>query len=182
MNSSTSGLESLVRAGDIDGLGTVYSESGGILLRPTESILVQLASCDLAAYGSWRMFFPKRIFHPLPGNPSGTVYITSERLVFLRKIDSWKEVKPLLTPLGLPAAAEKGAKLRRLEARGARQYCEALLSRLELAHMKRTTWSSRFRLRSRDGRKYELFLRTRHDDPAFFDSLERAMRTAILSK
>src|SRR5439155_25424818 len=62
--------------------------------------------------------FPKRIFHPLPGKPSGTLHVTSDRLIFIRAIDVWKEVKPLLTPLGLPTAAERESSLNRLMAIG----------------------------------------------------------------
>lgn len=144
--------------------------------------MAQREGCDLSAYGSWRIFFPKRIFHPLPGKPSGTIHVTSERLIFLRNIDVWKEVKPLLTPLGLPTAAEKESKLKGLKAKGARQYCEVRLSQLRLVRATRGPWFLRCRLISEDGGKYELFLRTDTDDPAFFEFLERAIRQSVSEK
>ena len=169
-------MKSPIRAGDVDGLGHVYSEFGGPILGAAETILAERRGWDVAAYSSWRIFFPKPIFHPLPGSPSGTLHLTSERLIFLRRIDVWKEVKPLLTPLGIPAAAEKESRLKRLKAQGARQYCEVFLSQFRLVGIKRRSWFIRFRLLTADGGKYELFLRTGKEDSDFFDLLESALR------
>ncbi len=172
----TISTDSPIRAGDIDGLGRIYSEFGGPFLRPKETVIAHREGCDLSAYRSWRTLFPKRIFHPLPGKPSGTIHVTSERLIFLRNIDIWREVKPLLTPLGLPTAAEKESKLKGLKAKGARQYCEVRLSQLRLVHATRRPWFLRCRLISEDGGKYEIFLRTDADDSPFLEFLERAIR------
>jgi len=169
-------MDEPIRAGDIDGLGQVYSEFGGPALGSDETILSQRQGCDFSAYGSWRTFFPKPIFHPLPGKPSGTIHVTSERLIFVRMIDIWKEVKPLLSPLGLAAAAEKESKLRGLKTRGARQYCEVNLSRLRLVSSKRKPWFLRCRLIAANGARYEIFLRTDIDDPGFLESLEHTIR------
>jgi len=166
--------ESPIRAGDIDGLGRVYSEQGGPILHSRETVLAQRKGCDIAAYGSWRIFFPKRLFHPMPGSPKGTIYLTSERLLFVRDIDVWQEVKPLLTPLGLPTAAEKRSKLSKLKERGARQYCEVLRAKLRPVRMKRKRMLLHFRLLSEDHRKYELFVYTDTDDPSFFEFLENS--------
>ena len=168
--------ETPIRAGDADGLGQVYSEFGGLILGPTETVLAERKGWDLAAYRSWRIFFPKPIFHPLAGSPSGTLHLTSERLIYLRNIDVWKEVKPLLTPLGIPAAAEKESRLERLKAQGARQYCEVNFPQFHLAGIKRRSWFMRFRLLASDGRRYELFLRTDQEDADFFDLLESTVR------
>src|SRR5712692_2801880 len=121
------------------------------------------------------MFFPKRIFHPLPGKPSGTIHVTSDRLIFLRAIDVWKEVKPLLTPLGLPTAAEKESKLNRLKSIGARQYCEIFPSRLQLVRVRRKSGLLHLRLTGLEGSRYEVFFYTDRDDSGFFDFLERSM-------
>ena len=164
-----------VRAGDIDGLGRVYSEFGGPILRPHEKVLHQRENCEAAIYGSWRLFFPKRLFDSLPGNPSGTIHVTSERVIFLREIDIWKEVKPLLTPLGLPTAAQKEARLKQLKARGARQYCVLSPSALKLIRLRRKPALFHARLLATDGAKYEFFVRTDKDDSGFFDLLEGAM-------
>jgi len=172
--------ESAIRSGDVDGLGRIYSEFGGPILHSQEVVLAERGGCDLAAYGSWRLFFPKRIFHPLPGKPSGTIHVTSDRVIFLRPIDVWKEVKPLLTPLGLPTAAEKEAKLNRLKAIGARQYCEIFRSKLRLVHVRRKSGLLHMRLTSTEGGRYEVFFYTDRDDPAFFDFLERSMGQSSL--
>jgi hypothetical protein len=165
-----------IRAGDIDGLGGVYSEIGGAVLRSGETLLAQRTGCDVAVYGSWRRFFPKHIFHSLPGTPSGAVHLTSQRVVFVREIDVWKEVKPLLTPLGFPAAAEKESRLKRLRAKGARQFCEVILSQLRLVQVMRKPWLLRLRFVAEDDAKYEVFVHLDKEDPDFFDLLERVAR------
>ncbi len=52
--------ETPIRAGDADGLGQVYSEFGGLILGPTETVLAERKGWDLAAYGSWRSFLGAR--------------------------------------------------------------------------------------------------------------------------
>ena len=173
---SRGSADSPISAGSIDGLGRIYSEFGGPILRSQENVLAQLKGVDMAAYGSWRIFFPRRLFHPLPGTPSGTMYVTSQRLIFLRGIDVWKEVKPLLTPLGLPAAAEKESVLQKLKAKGALQYCEILPSQLQLTRVKRKPMLLHLRLLSRVGGKFEMFVYTDREDPDFFNLLEDTMR------
>ena len=168
----------MIRAGDVDGLGRIYSEFGGPIFQADETVLAQRQGCDVAAYGSWRIFFPRRLFYPLPGNPSGTVHLTSDRLVFIRSIDVWKEVKPLLTPLGAPAAAARESKLKGMKARGVRQYCEVLYSGLKLMRAKRKPGLLHLRFIALDNRKYELFVYTDRDDPAFFDLVERTLRAS----
>jgi hypothetical protein len=167
-----------IRGGDIDGRGRVYSEFGSPILNLQETILAQRENCEVSAYRSWRTLFPGRIFHPLPGKPAGTIYLTSERLIFLRPIDVWKEVKPLLTPLGLPTAVEKESTLRGLQARGARQYCEVVLPQLHLADAKRKPWYLRCRLIAKHGGRFSLFMRTDRDDPVFLELVERTIRHA----
>ena len=173
-NSSSEGLP--VRAGDVEGLGRVYSEFGGPILGPHETLLAQRNKCDVAVFGSWRIFFPKEIFYPLPGNPSGTLHVTSERLIFLRDIDLWKEVKPLLTPLSLPTAAEKQSRMKKLKATGARQYCEVFPMQLQLVNVMRKPGLLRFRVKTKVGGRYQLLVYTDKDDPSFFDLLENTMR------
>ena len=168
----------MIRAGDVDGLGRLYSEFGGPMFQAHETVLAQRQGCDVAAYGSWRIFFPRRLFYPLPGNPSGTLHLTSERLIFIRNIDIWKEVKPLLTPLGVPTAVERESKLKGMKAIGARQYCEVSYSGHKLIRVKRKPGLLHLRFMTRDNRKYELFVYTDKDDPAFFDLIERTLRAS----
>src|SRR5947207_8386500 len=160
--------ETPIRAGDADGLGQVYSEFGGLILGPTETVLAERKGWDLAAYGSWRSFFPKPIFHPLAGSPSGTLHLTSERLIYLRNIDAWKEVKPLLTPLGIPAAAEKESDVSKRKWVAGRQYCEILLTHLRVLVRTRKPWQIRIRLLSGD-RRYGLYDDCVRDYPRFLD-------------
>jgi len=174
MKDSTAALAP-VYCGDVDGMGRVYSENGNLILLPQERLIGQRANCDLAAYGSWRILFPKSIFRSQPGTPSGTLFVTSGRLVFIRNIDVWKQVKPLLTPLGLPAAAEKEAALSKKKSVGARQYCEILLAPVWVIQLRRKSWQMRIRLLSGE-RRYELFVRSDKDDPGFFDLLEGRLR------
>ena len=58
------------------------------------------------------------------GKASSKLFVTSRRIVLVRDIDPWRELKGELTPLGIPTAAAKEAKLKKLKSLGARQYCE----------------------------------------------------------
>ncbi len=113
----------IVRAGDRNGLGIVYSSWGGLICRSNESILRTAEGWDMNVRSPWRRVLPKLIFTGFGGDVSSTLYVTTTRIVLIRKIDTWRELKGDLTPLGLPNAAAREVELRNLQATGARQYC-----------------------------------------------------------
>ncbi len=113
----------IVRAGDRNGLGTVYSSWGGLICRSNESILKTTEGWDMNVRSPWRRVLPKLIFTGFGGDVSSTLYITTTRIVLIREINTWRELKGDLTPLGLPNAAAREVELRNLRAVGARQYC-----------------------------------------------------------
>src|SRR5688572_5466185 len=114
----------VVRAGDLDGLGSVYSESGQLIAGSDEQILGTAEDWEVNVRSPWRTVLPRFVFMGFGGKVSSRLYVTTERIVLVRDIDVWREVKGELTPLGLPAAAAKEIHLKNLKSAGARQSCE----------------------------------------------------------
>jgi len=126
-----------IRAGDRNGLGTVYSTWGGLICQSGESILKTVQGWEMEVRTPWRRFLSKLIFTGFGGEVSSDLYITTRRIVLIRKIDIWRELKGELTPLGLPNAAAKEIELRRLQTSGARQFCVLDSENLRLAKSKK---------------------------------------------
>ncbi len=125
-----------VKAGDVDGLGTIYSQWGGLICHPDERIMRVGTGWEMEAMSPWRRILPGIIFTGFGGETSSKLYLTTDRIVLVRQIDTWRELAGELTPLGLPKAAEKEARLRRLQASGARQYCEVVPRQLKVVKAK----------------------------------------------
>jgi len=148
-----------VRAGDSEGLGSVYSESGDIVLIPDEEVLKTSPGWDIDVTSPWRKILPKLIFAGFGGKASSELYITNQRIVLVREIDLWRELKEELSPLGVPSAAAKEIHLRRLKSAGARQFCEIKPRNFRVVRMKRLDrrWSwLDLRLLDVDDTKYEI--------------------------
>jgi len=153
----TQAIRPPIRAGDRDGLGTVYSEWGGLITRPSETVIRTARGWDIDVISPWRRILPGTVFSGLDGEVPSSLYVTSERIVLVREIDIWREVKGDLTPLGLPTAAIKEAKLKKLKSAGARRYCEILPQEVRTvrARVKRRPRSwLHLRLLGRDDRQY----------------------------
>ena len=121
-----SGVQSgpVVRAGDLEGLRRIYSDAGGLVTESDEEIVRVAAGWDVNVRSPWRRVLPKSIFEGFSGKASSKLFITNRRIVLVRDIDPWRELKGELTPLGIPTAAAKEVRLKQLMSRGARQYCE----------------------------------------------------------
>src|SRR5438309_11685604 len=121
-----SGVQSgpVVRAGDLDGLRRIYSDAGGLVTESDEEIVRVAAGWDVNVRSPWRRVLPKSIFEGFSGKASSKLFITNRRIVLVRDIDPWRELKGELTPLGIPTAAAKEARLKKVKSLGARQYCE----------------------------------------------------------
>jgi hypothetical protein len=151
----------LVKVGDSDGLGTVYSEWGGLIVRSGEEILRTSEGWDANVSSPWRRVLPKNLFEGLSGKASSKLYVTTQRIVLVRDIDVWRQVKGELTPLGLPAAAAKEIQLKKLKAGGIRQYCELRPQAMNVVKAKRINKRSSWldlRLVGTDGRQYAITL------------------------
>ncbi len=151
----------VVRAGDLDGLGKVYSEWGGLITKSGEEILKTFEGWDLDVSSPWRKVLPKTIFAGFGGKASSKLFVTTDRIVLVREIDVWRELKEELSPLGVPAAAAKEVHLRRLKSAGVRQFCEIWPRNFRVVKMKRIDkrWSSLdLRLVGIDGRRYEVII------------------------
>src|SRR2546421_1676190 len=154
-------MGSVIGAGDEDGLGTVYSESGGLIKRSGEEILKIAQGWDIDVSSPWRKVLPKVIFAGFGGKASSKLFVTTDRIVLVREIDVWRELKEELSPLGVPAAAAKEVHLRRLKSGGVRQFCEIWPRNFRVVKMKRIDkrWSSLdLRLVGIDGRRYEVII------------------------
>ena len=151
----------VVRTGDLDGLGKVYSEWGGLITKSGEEILKTFEGWDLDVSSPWRKVLPKTIFAGFGGKASSKLFVTTDRIVLVREIDVWRELKEELSPLGVPAAAAKEVHLRRLKSAGVRQFCEIWPRNFRVVKMKRIDkrWSSLdLRLVGIDGRRYEVII------------------------
>jgi len=151
----------IVRAGDLDGLGRVYSEAGGLITESGEEILKATTGWDANVSSPWRRILPKIMFSGFGGQDSSKLFVTNKRIVLVRDIDSWRELKGELTPLGLPTAAAKEARLKKLRSLGARQYCEMHPQNLRVVKQRSLdrprSWVS-LRLIGTDGKKYAVTL------------------------
>jgi len=129
--------DEVVRVGDLSGLGSVYSEGGGLIANSGERILKVGDGWDIDISSPWRKILPKIVFAGFEGRASSRLYVTTQRVVLIREIDSWREIKEELSPLGMPAAAAKGIHLKQLKAAGGRQFCEIWPGQLRVVKMKR---------------------------------------------
>ncbi len=159
----------VVHAGDLDGLGTVYDEMGSLITKPGEHILKIAENWDIDISSPWRKVLPKIIFAGFEAKGSSRLYITTQRIVLVRDIDTWRQLKEELSPLGVPAAAAKEVHLRRLKSAGARQFCEIWPRNLRVVKIKRIDrrWSwLGLRLIGTDSRQYAITMyRTEGLDP-----------------
>src|SRR5439155_20816370 len=114
----------IVRVGDLDGLARIYSEAGGLITESGEEILRATTGWDANVSSPWRRFLPRIMFPGFGGRASSKLFVTNKRIVLVRDIDPWRELKGELTPLGLPTAAAKEARLKKVKSLGARQHCE----------------------------------------------------------
>lgn len=167
-----------VHVGDLDGLGSVYSPSGLLITKPSERILGTSEGWDMNVRSPWRRLLPKLIFPGFNTKAKSTLYVTTERIVLVREIDAWRELKEELSPLGVPTAAAKEIRLKQLKARGGRQYCEIRPTDFRVVKMKRVDrpWSwLGLRLLGTDTRQYAVTI-------SKTDGLDPEMLTLIQSR
>lgn len=172
--------DEVIRAGDQAGRLDVYTAAGELILLPHESLLRTSSGWDMTVISPWRRFLPKVIFLGFNKRASSRLYITTQRIVFLREIDPWRETTPEMTPLGMPNAVARGAELRKLRASGAWQFCEVSTNRLRVVRVQRSragvTWIG-LRLIGDNGRQYRVsFWKTDGEDVDTLSLIETRFR------
>jgi len=166
----------VLRIGDLDGLTRVYSESGGLIRKAGETILKTAEGWDIDILSPWRRVLPKTLFAGFGGTASSGLYVTTERIVLIRDVDVWREVKGELSPLGIPAAVAKEVHLKKLKSMGARQFCEIWPRNLRVVKKKRInkrlSWLD-LRLLGTDGKQYAITIwKTNGLDPETLTLIE----------
>jgi hypothetical protein len=137
----------------------VYSEGGGLIGKSGEEILRTGDGWEINIRSPWRTVLPKTIFPGFGGKSSSKLYVTTDRIVLVRDIDVWRELKEEMSPLGVPAAAAKEVRLKRLKSAGALQFCEIRPRNFRVIKVKRTDRGSSWldlRLIGTDGRQYAI--------------------------
>jgi hypothetical protein len=126
----------VVRVGGLDGLNTVYTSEGDLITLPDERILGADKGWELEVATPWRRFLPTVIFPAYRGDVSSRLYVTTDRIVFIREIDPFRETKGDMTPYGFPGAVAKKVHLKEAKAAGARAFCEFWPKRLSIARLR----------------------------------------------
>ncbi len=151
----------LVYAGDVDGRGKIYSVDGGLILLPGETMLRVASNWDLDVISPWRRIMPKVVFPGFNGRATSRLYITDQRIALIRQVDSWREVKGDMTPLGIPNAIARKAQLDAFRASGVLQFCQIRPSGLRVVTARRrakpNSWLS-MRLKGTDGAQYAIMI------------------------
>src|SRR2546426_3499139 len=151
----------VVRVGDLDGLRRIYSDTGGLITESDEQIVRVATSWDVNVRSPWRKFLPRSMFEGFDGKATSKLFVTNRRIVFVRDIDPWRQLKGELTPLGIPTAAAKEVRLKQLKSRGARQYCEFRPQDFRVVRRRRfdrpRSWLD-LRVFGVDGRRYAITL------------------------
>lgn len=125
-----------VRAGSLEGLGTVYESGGQLVNLSNERILGVDEGWELQVRTPWRRILPTIVFPGFYGNVSSRLYVTTDRIVFIREIDPFRETKGDMTPYGFPGAIAKKIHLKEAKAAGARAFCEFWPQRLHIARVR----------------------------------------------
>jgi len=170
-----------VRAGNVEGRGSLYDAKGNLLGRPGESYLEIAVGWDMDVWSPWRRFLPKPIFMGFSTKVDSRLYITTDRIVLIREIDPWRETTGEMSPLGIPNAVAKQSELKKLKEAGIKQYCEVYPQTMKLVSSRRYVKRGSMvdmRLVGPDGRQYAIsFWKTDGRDNKVLDLIEAQFRS-----
>ncbi|HII41390.1 MAG TPA: hypothetical protein HA326_09275 [Thermoplasmata archaeon] len=127
-----------VTAGDVGGRFSVYDKAGALVEEAGERIVRVATGFDMTATTPWRRLLPTVIFLGFNKPVTSRLYVTSNRIVLLREIDSWRQVIGDMTPLGIPNAIATKVELDALRAKGVRQYCQLRPDALRLVRTRKS--------------------------------------------
>jgi hypothetical protein len=111
-----------MQVGDIAGRGTIYDEDGNLILRKDERILRKVENDDILVWKGKRVLTSKDLFHY--SKEKGTMYLTTERLVFVRTPDPWLAFKSYSTPFELHVGVTDSLYAKGLKRLGLKSYVE----------------------------------------------------------
>ncbi len=112
----------MVRFGDLSGKNVVYDDDGRLILGTNETILLLSPEHNIYAECPAPKRKNQRILEP--SKEEGLLYITNQRLVFIRKPDAWLAAWRDLTPVLISNAPAKALMAKDLKAMKGCYYLE----------------------------------------------------------
>lgn len=111
-----------MRAGDLNGLHDVYDDNGVLIMKDGERLLRKIDGDNVDIWKGKHGILSKTL---VPGTKEkGTLYITDQRLVFIRTPDPWLYYKTYSTPFALPEGISGAMKARDLKSMGLKVFAE----------------------------------------------------------
>lgn len=152
-----------MRIGNLSGLGSVYDHDGNPILREGEEVHRTVTDDNvLVAKGKSRLHSETLLDIT---KEKGTLYVTENRLIFLRTPDEWKKFMTYGNIIGMDLAFSESSYARELKAKGGMEYLELHYNEVESFKTKKTK-SATLHLRDPDGDLIRVMLnrRDRKDD------------------
>ncbi len=167
--------------GDEAGRNVVYDASGNLILAESEDVLRVATGCDVTVYTPWRRVLPRVLFLGFNKPTQSKLYVTSERIVLIREIDSWRQLRGEMTPLGFPNAIATKVELDRMSGAGTRQFCQIRPYAFRLVRVRRSrrpgAWLG-LRLVGNDGLRYAVSIwKTNGEDIETLSMVEARFQT-----
>ncbi len=161
----------MVKSGDLSGKGVVYDDEGKLIQRPNERILHSSLEHNIYAKRLAPRQKHPRIFEP--SKEEGFLYITDQRIVFIRKPDPWRAAWLDLTPVGISEALPKAMAAKDLKALKACRYIEVPYSEIVSFRVKRGRYATIIAEDSMQRLLVEIYRKNRVDNK--LDLLEQAL-------
>ncbi|MFQ5886110.1 MAG: hypothetical protein ACE5II_02625 [Anaerolineae bacterium] len=124
--------------GDLRGLREIYDDEGELIVEPGEKVLRMVENDDTNLWEG-RRALTGRIFLGYP-EQKVILYLTDERLVFIRNLQPWPIFKTHGTPFWLAVAVREALCAKNLECHCLKEFMELFYSEVETFKSKRDKW------------------------------------------